>query len=284
MGEIVRRSFEGGWAPNANQTNGPKNVLLRADNATLDEIGVVGVRAGSSKINGVAFSDTDIHSLFTVLLSGTKYRYAGAGANVYRNGSSVGVTMAGSGDVAFGSYLGQVLFARGTSRHKDDGSTVRTWGIAMTGGTPVAASALTQDSKTFATFDSGESGHSISEDNGAGVAYSSDQDGVANKAIVLVPASATGRGVVTRDLGGDTDFTTLTGGRVAEDQDLITFWFYMDNSHKNKRITMQIDVNGGAFDKDYYYMWWDIEDGVITPGVDSGDTGHPIPPEVPPVI
>jgi len=140
MAVLARQDFSAGWMPDADATNAPPNALLRGDNLILDELGILAVRQGSTKINSVALGDIDVHSLYTAVISGTRYRFSGAAANVYSNGVTLGVTMASSGDVIFGSYMGQVFFARSTSKHKYDGSTVRTWGVGMTSGVPTHGS------------------------------------------------------------------------------------------------------------------------------------------------
>src|SRR4030095_1003079 len=130
MGKYLRTEFSAGWSPSSDAFNCPKNALLRMDNLMLDEIGAVALRQGSVKINSAAFSDTDVHSLFTVTLNGTRYRMSGCTAAVYANGTSIASGLAGSGDTSFGAHMGQILFTRSTTKNKYDGTTVRTLGIA----------------------------------------------------------------------------------------------------------------------------------------------------------
>src|SRR5688572_3579747 len=127
MGEVKRADFSQGWMPSADAFNCPKNALLRMDNLTLDELGALSLRQGSAAISTLA---SDVHSLFTIALSGTKYRMAGATAAVYANGTSIASGIAGSDDISFGAHMGQILFARSTTKKKYDGTTVRNWGIA----------------------------------------------------------------------------------------------------------------------------------------------------------
>lgn len=258
---LVRNSYARGWVPDADSVNGPVDGLLRADNLTLDELGAVSLRLGSAKINGVAFADTDVHSLFTASLSGTRYRMAGATNAVYANGSSIASGVAGSGDIAFGSHQGQILFARSTTKKKYDGSTVRNWGITQTGGTPTVAG-LAADSKVFATCNSADAEFTWNEDDGTGAGYAAGYDGTANGAIVLRPSTTTGRGTVTKTFGSDQDFTAYSGGQVGSDNDIIEFYVYTNEPVSLLQLRLMIDVNSSSserFENDYYFFDFDPE-------------------------
>lgn len=254
MALLARSSFVQGWVPDADPVNGPADGLLRMDNCTLDELGVVALRRGSLKINGSAFSDTDVHSLFTAVLSSTRYRMAGAGNAVYANGASIATGFAGSGDIAFGSHLGQILFARSTTKKKYDGTTVRNWGISMSGGAPTVA-ATAADSKEFASCNSGETTWAANEDDGTGVTFTTGQDGTANGAIVIHPNTGTGRGTLTKTFGSDQDFTSYSGGGVGTDDDVIELYVYVTEPKDLQGLQLMVDVNSGsanAFQDDYY--------------------------------
>lgn len=250
MATIQRSSFASGWVPSADAVHAPVTALLRMDNCVLDERGVVAVRLGSSKVNSVAFADTDVHSLYTAALSGTRYRMAGASDAVYANGTSIKGSLAGSGDMQFGSFLDQILFARGTATWKYDGSTVRTWGLAPPNAAPTAA-VLAADNKVFATFASGESGTFTWADDGTGAGYDTDHAGNANGASVLNPAD-TGVGSITKLFGSAQDFTTYTGSQVGTDDDIIELYVYITEPQYLQTLTLLVDVNDGSFQKDTY--------------------------------
>lgn len=255
MGLLARSSFARGWMPDADAVNGPADGLLRMDNCVLDELGVVSLRAGSAKINGAPFADLDVHSLFTAVLNGTRYRLAGAGSAVYANGVSLLSGMAGAGDVTFGSHLGQILFARGSTTKKYDGAAVRNWGIAMTGGAPTIAP-VASDGKTFASFDSGEApAFTVGEDNGAGATFATGEDGAANGAFVLHPSASTNRGSITKTFAAPTDFTVYDSGGAGTDNDLLQIWVYVTEPSDLLSVTLMIDVNPSStalFQDDYY--------------------------------
>lgn len=261
QGLLERSAWTRGWVPDADKVNGPIDGLLRADNLMLDEKGVIGVRPGSQVVETLA--DADVHSLYSVLMNGTKRRYVGAGNNVYRDGSAI-AAMAGSGDVSFGSYLGQILFARSTSKSKDDGTTPRAWGLSAPNKptiTPVAP-----DGKTLSTGDSSESPAFVwTEDNGAGAAYDTGHDGTPDGALVLVPKDATRRGVVTKTFGSPQDFTTYDSGGAASDDDILSVFFFVDEPGNLASITLLVDVNDGSFQTDMYQQIW-------TPGTNDSLT------------
>lgn len=291
MAEMAVRTYERGWSPDVDAINAIPGALLRGDNLIHDELGVLALRQGSSKINGSALADLDVHSLFTVVRNLTRYRYAGAGAKVYRNNTDVGVTFDGSGDITFGSHMGQTLMARGTTKKKDDGTTVRNWGIEMTGGQPVATTAVAGDSFEFASWSETETAeHTVEEDDGNGPDYNQDQDGIDDEAVQLGTAAGTGRAVVTRAFSSPQDATILSGGREATDDDYISFFFFTDNPSAIIKVTLQIDVNGGLFSLDYYTKEWlgegveGPDSGVVNPGTPSvvgGGEGDVPPGEVP---
>lgn len=295
--EYARREFDAGWVPDADAANAPPNVLLRADNLTLDELGVVSIRQGSTRINeGAPLAELDVHSLFTIFRGNglVRVRYAAAGDQVFRQSvTPIGVTMAGTGDVSFGSNLGQVFFARSTSKYKDDGTTVRNWGIEMTGGTPTVSGPIVADTKEYASWDLAETAdHVMEEDNGAGLAYAEDRNGNADAAITGQPEIGSGRFVITRNLAGPTDFTVLDGGRIGEDDDMIKMWMYASNPNVVEKITLQIDINGGTFADDFFLKEWagtgaaGADGTVSNPGVPGGTDPGPgeVGPGEPPLV
>lgn len=249
MGFYNRSDYSGGWQPSSDAFNASKNALLRMDNLMLDERGVLALRQGSAKINSSAFSDVDVHSLFTATLSGTRYRMSGATDAVYANGTSIASSVNSSGDIAFGAHMGQILFARGTTKKKYDGTTVRTWGIAAPGGAATLA-VIAADSKVFASCSSAEAPGMTS--NEGTQSFQPDKAGTANAAVQIIPDSTTGRGTSTLTYAAPTDFTAYSGGQTGTDDDLIDFYAYITEPQYMDTITWMVDVNDGTFQEDYY--------------------------------
>jgi hypothetical protein len=259
MAEHAQRTFARGWMPDADAVNAPADALLRADNLILDELGVLALRQGSAKINIDVAPQLDVHSLFTIIRNGTRLQYAAGGGEIYRNGNVniLGGTMAGTGDVSFGSYLGQTFFARSTSKFKDDGTTVRNWGIAMTGGIPTVTDPIEADFREFATWDIEETAdHAIEEDDGAGLAYDDGHDGDPEGAVVIIPSTSSGRAIVTRTFPLPEDFSTHEGGREMTLEDILTVYMFSQSPNLVRNIILQIDVNDGTFQTDVYRKEW----------------------------
>lgn len=272
MGTLERQEFGAGWQPDQDAVNAPPNALLRADNLILDIRGVPSLRGGSAVI-GSAFADTDVHSLHTSYLSGTRYRMAGATDKVYANGAAITGALNGSGIIPFASFLGQIFFARGTSKSKYDGSTVRNWGITQSGGAPTVA-AVAADGKTFATGALADAEFTYNERDATGDGYDNNHAGTANGARKLLPDATTNRGTMTKTFGGATDFTAYDSGGTGTDDDLIQFYVYVTEPADLLTISLMIDVNGGDFQEDYYIH--DFVQGESEPLQPTGETPLPI--------
>ncbi len=278
MGLLQRSSFAKGWAPDADAVQAPPDALLRMDNLVLDELGVVALRQGAAIVSAVG---TDAHSLYTAILAGTRYRFVGSGNEVYVNGGAL-QAMAGADDVSFGSYRGQVVFARSTSTYKYDGATVRTWGIAMTGGPP-AAVGHPADGLTLATGAMGAFPlFTVIEDDGTGTTWAADHLGTANGATVVTPNHSTLRGVIQLTTI-PVNATNYTGGTPASDNDLLTVWAYVTEPNNLLTITIMVDcsdplLSGAPFQNDYYSGTFTADEATLlntlNPAFTVSATGH----------
>ena len=203
MEMLARSDFSRGWVPDADASGAPKNALLRADNLVLEQ-GTPVLRQPAKKI--VFLSDPDVHSLWTSLIGGTRYRIVGAGNNVYVNGAVL-TSVDGSGDLTVGQAFGQILIARGTTTRKYNG-TLSTWGIPAPT-TALTVNAVASDGRTFT--DGAVAG--MVQDEGdtetpKPMAAATGFDGTANGATAIWPKPSTKRAVMTHQMGSPTDFTT----------------------------------------------------------------------------
>lgn len=246
---LARSSFARGWMPDVDAVQAPPDALLRADNLVLDELGTLALRPGSTLLGTVG---TDVHSLWTGYLGTTRYRMVGSAAAVYANGSSIATSVAGSDDISFGTQLGQIVFARSTTKKKYDGTTVRNWGVTTPAGTPTIA-AIASPSLTFATCNNGEvPGFAAIEGT---LAQADGQDGTALGSCEITPSATTRRGVIEKVFAAPTDFTAFSGPLVGTDHDLVRFYVYLTEPANLIDLTLMIDVNASStnrFQDDYY--------------------------------
>jgi hypothetical protein len=246
----TRRTFGRGWCPDCDAVNAPPDALLRMDNLTLDEEGAVSLRLGADLLHA-AYADLSVVNVATFVLNGTRYRLAAAGTSVYANHSAIASGFSTSpGDVPFESFLGQIFFARGTSKKKYDGTTVRNWGLAMTGGAP-SASANAPASKVFGDCGSGDT-FILEESDGNPIVYPTGVDGVSNGSIAVFPNITTHRGVISKTFGAAQNFNALSGGTAGTARDIIEFWAWLGDPASLDYIVMMVDVNDGSFQQDYY--------------------------------
>jgi hypothetical protein len=268
---LARSSFALGWRPDLDAVGAPPNALLRMDNLVLEGATPV-LRPPARKI--AFYADLDVHSLFTSILSGTRYRLVGAGDTIYINGSPLVTSVDGSNDVAFGSAFGQILMARGTTRHKYHG-TLAPWGLDPPGTAPTVAP-VASDGKTFfdgtvATMVQDEGDDETPQPMAAAVGY----DLVAGSATAFWPKPSTKRAVITHQMGAPTDFTTYDAGATGTPDDLITLYFYAQEPTKIVSVRLIVDVHQADFREDWYeHSWAGDEFTPLTPGDVPIQTGQ----------
>lgn len=255
MAVLQRNNFSAGWSPDADALEAPPGTLLRSDNLILDDRNAMTLRRGSTKINSVALPAA-AHSLFTAVLDGIRYRMWGVANDVYANGLSLSQAFAGSGDIQFESYKGQIFMARGSTRLKYDGTTVRNWGIEMTGG--AASAALNSGSiAELASFDSTESpAFTWVEDNGTGPGFTNGIDGTANGAAVLI-GHQRGRaavGEIQKVWASPQDFS-MAGANVFTDETYLLIDVFLTDYQLTYAVNVSIDLDDGSFTNYLFALW-----------------------------
>lgn len=103
--------------------------MTRCKNLILDRAGQAATRDGSTKLNATAIA-TPVH----LLLEHAGYRYAFAGAAIYRDETSItsGLTSAAWAAIVYNAYNSttEAIFAlNGTDRKRIEGGSVYEWGI-----------------------------------------------------------------------------------------------------------------------------------------------------------
>ena len=247
MPNIFNRDFSGGWKPSVDAANSPPNVLLRSDNAELEDVGVVSLRPGLAVQTATALGSVEV--VKSVELGGVEVVLSATSENVYAAGTGLGIALGATADVAIDTVDGQALISTLAIHKKYNGTTVREWGIATPLEAPtVGSSALT--SKTIANFT--QTSAEFAANEGA-VSFVTGQDGVANAATGLTPAVATGRGEMTYTFAAVTnlmDFSGSEGGQF----DLFEFWFDSPDPTKFLLLSVLFGLtnNADVFQTDGY--------------------------------
>lgn len=266
MPNLHRRDYPQWWFPNADATTAPSGALLRADNLVPDE-GLPALRKGSAKLNTIALGDPSyVHSLFSAKLNGTRYRIAGyditpAADTATGRVSVVDTTPSvldahfdGTGDIAMGAAMGRILLSRGTT-HKDyDGTDVTEWSIDA----PTMAPTVTvvdPFTAIVATCDSGEAPGFTAEEGTITGTYPTGEDGTANGAIEVTPASTTGRATIIKTFASATDFYNIKG-YTGSPFDLFDLPVWITEPEKVETITVMfgLSTTTDKFQTDYYYF------------------------------
>lgn len=258
---LFRRGGNLGWLPDADSVNAPEGALLRADNIILDELGALALRKGSSKIYD-SMADADIHTINTFLLTGFDesaegtYRLSGQGSKLYKNGVDTGVEFDGSGDFAMGSDSYQAFIARGTTKKKFDGMSVRNWGIAAPSTAP-SLEGSTAVSVTVASFNTAESPAFVVNEGTS--TFATGYDATASGSMELTPDRGTGRASISKKFASDQDFFSIAGSDGA-DTDLFDIYVWLEEPKKVDTITIMFGMGTGddAYRDDYYYFDFNI--------------------------
>ena len=246
MGELGQRDFSQGWRPDDDAVNGHANGLLRADNCTLDEKGVLGIVRGIAKVSPNMGSQNK--RLFSRLLNGAKHRYTALGSGTVKKdineAGTFGTTVL-TGGVAdrtgFGLSLGQVLITSGTVKKKDDGTTISDLGVE----TPATKPTVGASTRTQVGFLSGPAWSII--------------EGSGSAPLSVVTDATTGRARV-KAIG-----SVFTPTAAVNENDVLTFYLTPADSSTIKLYRVELYLKSSAGDAsgtgEYYYSEWKVADG-----------------------
>ena len=132
MQTLRKQDFSAGWIASDDAINGRKNGLLRMDNLTLDEGGIVSLVRGTQKVSNTAFG-SQIDTIYSRYINSKKLRYVAEGGTVKRNygaGNSEIVfdvnTVTGqpAGRAVFGTGFGHNFINLGAAKKKDNGTNL----------------------------------------------------------------------------------------------------------------------------------------------------------------
>ena len=249
---LTRKEWPLGWRPDEDWVNGNPQALLRADNLSYDEDGVLSLARGTLRYNDVDFG-FNIHTVYSKLINDTKYRFAGlSDATVIysTDGDNWSNFITGGSAVkcSFTSGLGHVYCFSGNERKKfrHDGSNVVITDI--TPEHPESAPTVVEAAKNdFVFVNTDFSGFTAVEGTGLDNASNYLQiTTVDNRAAVqLIPG---------------TSWNTMSLGAGGEGTPDDVFLFVVRASDTTVLNNIRIVFNlGDSWDPltDYYYYQWD---------------------------
>ena len=193
---LTRTAWNLGWTPCADNVNGDPAGLVRADNLTLDQRGVISLIRGLQQI-GSDFPDY-VDRIYSKNISGTEKLWLSCGPigqYILRGVTSFTEFAEGTNRTTFGDALGNVLILAGRLRLKDpDGVSLPLPLGLVTAGTPTV-SGTSQTTKLISGVVTALQGTSIGADTNS-IYIQADQ--TASQAVALITLSSVTN---TLDLG-----------------------------------------------------------------------------------
>jgi len=275
MGTLYKENWPKGWTPNADNINGDPAGLLRADNLTPDEYGVLSLIRGTQKVSNQLFdAPTQLYGkmldLNSVIDSPGGYpngnlhvRYAVIGNQVLRNYSpankredmyDLGV-IAGGGDqgAAFGFGSGHVFITYGAEKWKDSG-VIRTR-LGMNSPNPPGVGynspptvAMRYSTPNYGEFGAHETGLTF-VNTGDYVEMDSNID--SNRAIAWAGSS---NGIIFT-IDGNT-LTGPNGSGKGLDEDIFTIYVRIGDTSKLVKVRVEYLMQPPPDATDYFYFEW----------------------------
>ena len=230
-------------------------------------LGTISSRAGMSAATATAIAAAVARSIWTLFGSAANFRYAHVGTTLYRlasawTGATSLATSIGTNPASFANMVDgegglhtYMTNSSGLAQRKDDGTTLRTWGIAPPTAAPSAVALATDLTTTIDNMDSSATwtlnvGLSAGPTNEANI----KQEGTNSQTITI---AAAGLGSIARGLGGSVNLDTLTGGdATVKADDYLHLWVRADRPERISYVQLDVDVDtatvADAFRNNYY--------------------------------
>jgi len=300
MPELIRGVWPEGWRPSQNDFNGSVNGLLRSDNLRPDDVGVLSLVPGTTKLSSGAFTGNgnfifssvmDLENLINATYPGNaKVRYVGqANGTLLRNFDPTNKTIVdyglsifstGSGVYAGANCFGHNLLFSGTQKWKDRGDEQWPLGIDAPAAVGVASNV-----PPFVYADNRNgSGYFNNWDTAAveGTAYTKNGIDYVTVTAAAVSGSSLYRSIVQRGILTTTniDLNTLSSG-VGTNEDLFRFSLRLSNTDSFIKIRVEYlletpTVNSPApvvqdISNYYWHEWTNRVSEVISPDLEAPD-------------
>lgn len=240
--------FDGPWRPGSDEFNAEPGTLLRADNLTRDEQGVLSLRQGTVQLSDA--SDGLVSKVFSFIVDDVERTVHVDDEALYVDGQVVEDLTITPGDTALAFVRGHMLIVSGENKYKYDGETLRNWGIQAPTAAPTVT-AIDVTSLTVADFKQSTAEFTVSEGT---ISYVTGVDGVANAATGLQPAVGTGRGIMSYVFPAARNLLDISGNK-GGDYDVFSIW--VDDPQPEKFTFLDIDfglsTGSDPFLTDYYH-------------------------------
>ena len=240
--------LNGPWRPGSDEFNAEPGALLRADNLTRDEEGVLSLRLGTAQLSDV--SDNTVTKAFSFKIDGSEKIVHVDDEALYVDGEVVEDLTITPGDTALAFVRGHMLIISGDNKYKYDGETLRNWGIEAPAAAPTVV-AVDVATKTVANFTQASAEFTASEGTRS---YVTGVDGVANAATGLQPAAGTGRGIMTYTFSAAQNLLDIQGNK-GGDYDIFSIWIDDPQPEKFTFVDLDFGLSTGSdpFLTDYYH-------------------------------
>ena len=286
MATLFRDQWPLGWTPNSDEFQGDPRGLLRADNLTHDQDGILSLIRGTKKLSSGAFSGL-VTELFSVTMNlatasaglipdNAKIRYAvlNGGTQVLRNYGGaklenvfdLGIVTSGGYDqgIGFGFAFGHVFITSGTAKFKDDGINQTPLGI------PQANAPVIAVNPPPTVYLSPLDANPNEDDYTEWEAFEYESVFTAHADYCEVDSNATSfRASALRGLTNPFSLDALTMSGVANtglDEDIFSFSVRISDTSKFVRVQVTFFLKTLTLAKtsiefsDYYELDWNIEE------------------------
>lgn len=205
-----------------------------------------------------------------VSMLGTEYVLATTAAGLYSNATLIDTTFTGRFKAL--TFGGNIYLINGTLARRFDGTTCTRWGIAP----PTAGPTITAGDNVVKVIDDMEDVTDYIA-NASGLVASSEAVIVkVGTASLQLTMAAAGTGYTYRAMTKNA--AILSDSSASPDEDLLEFWFYVDDLTNLTSLRLVADVGDGTFENDFYEYIWSFYGGSsqqITPG--SGGSAEVTP-------
>src|SRR3989304_3375238 len=252
---LTREHWPNGWIPSDDEYNGRNTGLVRMDNLSLDEQGILSLAKGASNVNSTDLWYTPT-AVYSKVINNQKHRFvslsdASIGHVVGTGDFTTLFTGASAVRATFGNGLGHVFIYSGNTRKKYDGTNLTDITPEKPASAPTVAEAAKND---FIFVDSDFSQFTIPD--GTLV----DQSGN-----VLDFTTGSSVGVAQFIPGSPWNSLVLGAGGEGTPEDMFNMYLRFSNPElvTSVKVVFSLDASFDPLRNAYSYEWFNYGDGNI---------------------